>query len=186
MAYLLVKPDYIKDRTVIDENVDDKYLNVAILEAQEIHIREILGTALYDAMISGSQAGTLTANYTTLLNDYIKPALTYRALFEVSPFLLYKIRNKSIGTKNADNFNPDTEGMERLVDNFESKAQFYEQRCIRYLIENHELFTEYDNPGTGYDTIHPRQDTYDSGIWTGEMRKLPNGLDIDLGRDYYC
>jgi len=106
-------------------------------------------------------------------------------LVEVSPFLLYKIRNKSIGTKSADNFEPDQKGMEFILDNFENKAEYYTQRLIEYLIENHLTFPDYDNPGTGYDTIYPRKNIYDCGIWTGNNHSLPKGIDIDKG-NFFC
>ncbi len=88
---LLVTATYIKDYTPIDPNVDEKYIRIAIEEAQKIHIREYIGSGLYDEIIGQVNNNTISALNTTLLDNYIIPALKWWAVVEVIPFLVYKI-----------------------------------------------------------------------------------------------
>ena len=68
---LLLTATYVKDYTFVDPNVDEKYIRIAIEEAQKIHIRNYIGNGLYNEIISQVETGTLTTLNTTLLNDYI-------------------------------------------------------------------------------------------------------------------
>ena len=42
---------YLKDNTPINENVDDKLLKSAIKEAQEIYVRDIIGSGVYNELL---------------------------------------------------------------------------------------------------------------------------------------
>ena len=70
-------------------------------EAQKIHIRNYIGSGLYNEIISQVQSGSLTALNTTLLDDYIIPALKWWTMVEAAPFLTYKVTNKNIVRKNS-------------------------------------------------------------------------------------
>jgi len=47
---LFINSEYIKELTFVDENVDEKYLKLAIYEAQNVRIKDVLGTALYNTL----------------------------------------------------------------------------------------------------------------------------------------
>jgi hypothetical protein len=178
---------YIKQFSVIDENVDDKYLLVAIIEAQDMRIKPILGTALYDQLITACTNETFTAVETTLFETYVQKSLLYWTLYEVSPFLLHKLTNKSIVTKNStDSSTISTSELNKLQDNFSDKAEWYDKRMILYLKENQSSFPNYVDPGTGIDTIRPVNSTYDCGILLDDCDRLPDGIRIDYGRNYNC
>jgi hypothetical protein len=49
---LLISVDTIKERTPIHDNVDEKLIYPEIKLAQDMFIHPILGTALYDKLIS--------------------------------------------------------------------------------------------------------------------------------------
>ena len=97
---LLLTATYIKDYTFVDPNVDEKYIRISIEEAQKIHIRNYIGSGLYNEIITQVQSGSLTALNTTLLDDYIIPALKWWTMVEAAPFLTYKVTNKNIVRKN--------------------------------------------------------------------------------------
>ncbi len=44
------KATYLKDNTPLNENVDDKLLKSAIKEAQEIYIRDVIGSGIYNEL----------------------------------------------------------------------------------------------------------------------------------------
>ena len=98
-----ISTSYLKDNSAINENVDDKLLKSAIKEAQEIYIRDIIGSGLYDELQTQAFAGTLTANNTTLLDSYIAPCLKYYTITESMLPMTFKLMNKSVATRQAEN-----------------------------------------------------------------------------------
>jgi hypothetical protein len=75
---LFIKPIDLKRNSIIDGNVDvDKFIGFVKI-AQQIHIRNYLGTDLYNKIstdILGTGGASLTGNYLNLVNDYIQPML---------------------------------------------------------------------------------------------------------------
>ena len=59
---------FLKDNTPINENLDDKLLKSAIKEAQEVYIRDIIGSGIYDELQLQTFNGNVTADNTTLLD----------------------------------------------------------------------------------------------------------------------
>lgn len=160
--------EYIKENTPIDGNVDEKYLKVAIKEAQEIRIRDYLGTGLYDDLVTNIIAGTVSSDYSTLLKTYIAPCLSYWTMYEAAPFLSFKFTNKNIVKKNSDNSSAaDMTEIEKVMKYVENKAQYYAQRLVLFLVQNQTTYTKYNVPGVSIDTIFPNKQAYDSDIFLG-------------------
>jgi hypothetical protein len=169
---LFVNPTFIKDYSFVDPNVDEKYLRIAIKEAQELHVREYLGSGLYDQLVSQIDASTVSALNQTLLNTYVQPMLIYWTIYEAAPFLNLKITNKNISRKNSDNAGSvDLTELNRLIDEIHTKAKFYTKRMVKYLIQNSTSYPLYSNPGTSIDTIFPRATAYDCGIFFGNIER---------------
>ena len=77
-----ISTTYLKDNTPLNENVDDKLLKSAIKEAQEIYIRDVIGSGIYNQLQTQAFANTLSALNVTLLDSYIAPCLKYYTLTE--------------------------------------------------------------------------------------------------------
>ena len=75
MAVLFISETYVKNNTLIDENVDMRLILPSIKDAQELRIHPILGTPLYDDLKAKITAGTLNADEVTLLDDYVAPSM---------------------------------------------------------------------------------------------------------------
>ena len=86
---------YLKDNTPINENVDDKLLKSAIKEAQEIYVRDIIGSGVYNELLDQAYNGTLTVNNQLLLDSYIAPCLKYYTLTESLLPMTFKMLNKT-------------------------------------------------------------------------------------------
>ena len=157
---LFISVTDIKESGWVDENVDDRIIRAAILDAQKIHTREMIGSGLYDELGTQKIAGTLTALNTTLLG-YIKDELINWTLFEGIDAFNYKIRNKAIMTSNSDNSNAvDSDTVRKLGERFQNKAEYYDERLRRYLLQNQSSYPLYFSPGSGIDTIHPKQNPF--------------------------
>lgn len=176
LGTLMIDEQYVKDMSFIDENVDAKLLRLTIFEAQRIHIRAILGTGIYNQILSQIEAGTLSGQATTLTNralvrDYVAHSLLYWTLFDAVFMLAFKFTNKDIVRKTSEvSQTASVEDLKMLRDNFKDKAQYYDQRMINYLQENSTTFTLYNDPGNGIDIIRPRKGAYNTGMYLGQTR----------------
>ena len=58
-----ISTSYLKDNTPLNENLDDKILKASIKEAQEIYIRDIVGSGIYNELQTQAYAGTLQVHW---------------------------------------------------------------------------------------------------------------------------
>lgn len=184
---LFISEQYIKDTSYIDENVDIKLLRANILETQEIRVRPLVGTALYDELTDQINTNTLTPDNTTLLDNYISPALKYWVLHDGAYILQYKIMNKGIVTRSSENAaSVQTNELDRLMSFFKDRAEFYSDRVTKYLLENETTYPLYNDAGNGIDTVHPKYTNYTQGWYLDGGREFPKNIDIDYGRLNNC
>jgi hypothetical protein len=93
---LLITRDDIVRFTAVNGNVDtDKFIQFVKI-AQDIHIQTYLGTKLLEKLQTLIIANTLTGNYETLVETYVKPMLIHWSLVEYLPFAAYTIANKGV------------------------------------------------------------------------------------------
>jgi hypothetical protein len=182
---IFISETYIKDTSYIDENVDIKLLRNSILETQDMRIRGIIGTGLYDELKTQIAAGTRTALNITLLTDYIAPALKYWVLHDAALILTFKVMNKSIVKRTAENTETiQATDLDRLMDFFKNRAEYYSERITKYLLENEVSYPLYTDAGNGVDTEHPKAINYTQGLFLGGTTKYKG--DIDYGRLNNC
>lgn len=167
-----ISVSFLKDNTPINENLDDKLLKSAIKEAQEVYVRDVIGSGIYNELQDQAFNGTLTADNTTLLDSYIAPCLKYYTLVESMLPMTFKFLNKSVSSRTADNANPITPSELTLIEQrYRDKAEYYAERLRDYLKENTTLYPLYLNPGSGFDVIHPSNTAFFGGMY------LPGGED---------
>lgn len=180
---LFVTEQYIKDNSVIDENVDMHYITTTINMCQKMYIKHILGTGLFDELQTQINAGTTTALNITLLDDYIQDCLMYYVLHEGISVFMYKITNKSILKKNGESSQTiDSEEVAFLRANYKDKAEYFAELITKYLVENSEDYPLFLSPGTGYDTIHPNSSNYTTGWALGNTKPSIGGLEVSSSR----
>jgi len=183
---LFIGETYIKESSYIDENVDIKLLRDSILETQDLRILPMVGTGLYDELKTQIQAGTKTTLNNTLLDTYIKPALKYWVLLDSALILTFKIMNKSIVKRTAENTETiQTADLDRLMDHFKIRAEMYSERVTKYLLANNTSYPLFNAPGNSIDTVYPKMNNYTQGLYLGQKTGTWN-LDIDKGRLNNC
>jgi hypothetical protein len=101
MIYILSSNTY-KQRSVIDENVNDSVLQ-PILRKSQNKVKRLLGTDLYNDILTNIDNGTVTTKQESLLNDYVVNFLVAINDYNVVPFLNYKLTNISLSKKTSDN-----------------------------------------------------------------------------------
>ena len=148
-ALLITRSDLVRFTTV-NGNVDtDKFIQY-IKIAQDIHIQNYLGTDLLNKIKADIIATTLTGNYETLVETYIKPMLIHWAMVEYLPFAAYTISNKGVykhGSENATN--AEKNEIDFLIEKETQIAQHYTERFIEYISFNNNLFPEYTSNSNG-------------------------------------
>lgn len=160
-----ISTDLLKKRTPIDGNVDGDILNNYILKAQETHIQQILGTDLYNALKTKVQSSTVTGDYITLMNDYVQPALIEYSFYECLPFISLRLTNKSIVRGNSDySTEADLDDLKYLRSTVRDVAEFYGERCVKYLKSDRSRFPEYMTNST-LDKMKPSGSAYFTGIY---------------------
>ena len=96
------RTDLVKN-SIIDGNTDtDKFIQF-IKVAQEIEIRNYLGTKLYEKLQSDIAGSGVTGNYQILLNKYVQPMLIWYAQAEYIPYAAYQIKNGGVFKHTSEN-----------------------------------------------------------------------------------
>jgi hypothetical protein len=143
-ALFIKRADLIKN-TAMSGSVDtDKFIQF-IKIAQEIHVRNYMGTDLYDKISADIIAGSLAGDYLALINDYIQPMLIHYAMAEYLPFAAYTIANGGVYKHNSENSSiANKEEVDLLISRERDYAEYYTQRFIDYMSFNADSkFPEY-------------------------------------------
>ena len=116
---------------------------LALQEAQEVTLRDTIGSDLYNEIYS-QFPGSLSADNTTLLNDYIKPVLKYTVLYEAVLPLTYKFMNKSIMKRDGENMTSITmEEMVKIEQRYAQKRDHFIERMNKYLCTYPEKYSKW-------------------------------------------
>ena len=144
---LFVKAIDLKRESVLSGNIDDNKLRNFMNIAHETHVRNLMGTDLFDRIRAGITAADLTTgadSETSLLNDYIKPLTIHWCLVEVLGFLPYTGSNKGMFKHNSENADTmSKEEVDGLVQKHRNIAQSYSRRFVDYMCYNESSFPQY-------------------------------------------
>lgn len=83
---LFISRNDIITNTPLNGEIDADKLIPFLRTAQEKYILNLLGTILYDKLQADILAGSVTGDYQTLLQDYVKPTLIWYGCTEYIPF----------------------------------------------------------------------------------------------------
>lgn len=161
-ALLVTRKDIVKF-TAMNGNVDtDKFIQY-IKISQDKHIENYLGTDLMDKIQADIIASTLSGDYLTLVNDWIKPCLIHWAMVEYLPFANFTIANKGVFKHTSENAEGVTkEEIDYLLEKERNTAQYYTDRLIDYLSFNAgSKFPEYYTNNN--EDVYPDKDIF--GGW---------------------
>ena len=123
---LLISVAELKTNTIISGNVDDKFLLSAIMTCQEVHLEDLIGTALYHRIQEliyntvKKQIDNINAPeneiYRTLLDEYIKPFLKSKCTVELLYIVSYKMKNAGmVKTSDTNVANADMDELENDI-----------------------------------------------------------------------
>lgn len=158
--------DYYKRNSVVNLNVDEEILHPQIIKAQNMNIERILGSNLFNLVLSEIDSGTVSARIVTLLEDYIQPALIEWVTYTALPYLNYKFTNKSISKKSSDNSEPsELSEVNFLRQDIRDDAEYLSERMTKFLEANLDIYPEYNTGNSDCDDIKPSKLNFISGIY---------------------
>ena len=68
---LMFTADYYKRNSVVNLNVDSELIHPQIVKAQNMNIERVLGSDLFNLVLTEIEAGVVSTRVVTLLEDYI-------------------------------------------------------------------------------------------------------------------
>lgn len=140
----LVTTEDLKNLTAIGLNIDCELLIPHINIAQNLYIFPILGQCLYEDLIANFDANTLSADYTTLINNYITPALGFAAWYNAAPFIHLRTSRNGINKSGTDTLVPvELSEFSMYLSKVENMMKFYLKRLEDFLICNKTTYTLY-------------------------------------------
>ena len=162
MKALFITLKELKRKSIFDGNLDADKIIQFIEVAQDTEIQTYLGTKLYDKLQADIIADSLTGNYQTLVNDYIKPMLIWYTQAAFIPYAAYQISNGGIYKHNSENSTAvDQSEINALASHATETAEFYTQRFMDHMNYNSNLYPEYiSNQNDG---MYPEKDVNFTG-----------------------
>lgn len=172
---LIVLPTVIKQRTALHDNVDDKLIYPEIKAVQDMYIMPLLGSPLFNKIITDITANSLAGNYKTLVDTFLIDIVCNYVLSEMPESINYQFWNKGVATKTTDNSqSPSMSDMYSIVAKYKNRAEHYMKRCRMYLIEKAPtMFPEYITMPSGVDVVVPERTSFTNPIYLGEEREKP-------------
>lgn len=144
VALFISRTDLVKN-SIVDGNTDTDKLIQFVKIAQQIDVRNYLGSKLYDKISADIIAGTLSGNYLSLVNDYIQPMLIHFAMVQYLPFCAYSIKNGGISKHQSENSESVSKSeVDYLVQKERDFAEYYTKRFIDYICFHQDDFPEYN------------------------------------------
>lgn len=138
MAELLfITPAEMTSSTILSGNTDtDKFL-FCILNTQLTTIEPLLGTELYDKIVSDIEADDLTGLYLELYTEFIKPITKNEALAQYIEIASYMVDNGGIYKRTGENVEVvDKQEVQFLAGKYKSLAQMYVTRFNKWICKN--------------------------------------------------
>lgn len=173
---MLISPDDVKSTGNINYNVDDEVIGAAIRTAQNIYLTDVLSSELVEKLqqlifnsieeVEDNIEDAQNAYYKTLLDDYIKEALSYKATAEICVRISLKIRNMGVVQNSDTNVNAvGLDDIKYLRDTFNGYWESSVNKMYKYLKKNKKAFPEFI--GCGCDKINIKAKFGNTGLFLG-------------------
>ena len=132
-----------KEYGFTDVNTDVKKLKPIIYAVQRSRIEPVIGTTLYNALVTKIKASSVTGLYATLLKDHVIPTMICYCDWKASVHTTTQITNKTTGKFSdehiqANSFSDNNKLRDELLDD----AKTSEQKLKGYLCDNWDAFPE--------------------------------------------
>jgi hypothetical protein len=144
-----------------------------------MRIQPIVGSALYSEMVTQVVSGTTTALNTTLLEDYIQPAMVQWLYYELPMVLAFKYMNKGMVRRTSEESSQmSMDEITRLTDKVKNDAEWYSERITRYLMEQKANYPLFNSPPSALVHHLPERHELQHGEWPWMQEPCAVVLDL--------
>jgi hypothetical protein len=165
MANLMMGETYLKQAGIVNDNVDMKLVTPVIKDVQVIYIRKLLGTRLYDQILSQIGSNSVSTANQTLLDNYVLPCMKYYVQLELTPILKYRYMNKGIMVNSSENGQPaDLQEIKWMMDYWKNKAEVLAEKVTEFLKASSATYTLYYSNTEIYED-KPNTNNFTSGLY---------------------
>lgn len=168
---LLSNLNRVKALTIIDSNINDKLLLVAISEAQEVDLLHILGTSLLNKLkiVANTYNDSNTDDYTILI-DKLQYFIAYATQVRLLESTFIKVSNMGVVQLQDTNVQSITiEDLFKVRRMFIGKRDEQAKLLQQFLTENILKYKEL-NDNNLYNTKSNTQSSTTSGLYLGGVR----------------
>lgn len=138
---ILISKKYLDEKSIINTSTDYNFILPVARQAQFTKIRPLLGSDLYDQIISQVDAGTLSTENKKLLDDFILPALMWYVTSDCLVILKFRITNTGVIEKSPENGSQaDADSVKLAEQRFGNIAENYGNEITKYLVANTTLY----------------------------------------------
>ena len=145
----------LRQFTDLNDSVDSALIKNAVREAQDIALQRIIGTKLYQSLLSQIDAGPVwtTPYYQTIVDDYIQDFLLYAAYWYALETIYIRPRNNGLltptGGENSIEVDRSLFNVKRQ--SAENKMDYYAERLTNYINEEQASFPELNSANKLYE-----------------------------------
>lgn len=137
---LFTNENYIRSVTVIDTNVESKFLLSAMREAQDVYLQQIIGKTMSDKIADLISDDSINEEqnlaYKNLL-DECQLFLAYQSVAILCLTTNVKISNGGLQQTSDENLNVlDIKDGFTIQTHFQNRADFYARRLQEYILDN--------------------------------------------------
>lgn len=137
---LLISEKFIKENSILDENLESKIIKITIKEVQNLKLKPVVGDKKYQEIIDEYLKKVNDSTYQideeikTLKEDYINDFLIYGVLLDITTNLNYKYTNKgTVAMTDAFAENINLAEIESVKKYYRAKFDAYKLRLIEFL-----------------------------------------------------
>lgn len=174
MNVLLISEQTLKSNSSLNDNCFGKNILPAIKTTQDIELKQVIGSCLLDKLCTLVGNGSITnlenSMYKQLLDDYIRPYLSYMTLSHLVLELSTKLTNFGLVQSNDEHLvNLSLEERDLVNHQYIYYADSYCKQLQNFLKQNKELFPELENCSCGEDGPH-LDSAASTGLFLGGYR----------------
>lgn len=136
--------DYIKENTNVAENVDSNIILPLVKNAADSYVRSIIGNEFYKYLLNKFNTQTLDTDEVELVQDYIKPSVSWRAAADVVVEASYQLTNKGIAVQSGDySSSPEFKAISFNHHHTSDKASLYDDMLAKFLIKDKTKYPQF-------------------------------------------
>lgn len=145
---LLVSEKTLKERTLINDNVDGVYILPAIQFCQDVDLDTVIGPVLNKKLQSLVSDGSIkdeeNEKYKRLLEDYITPYMCWQVMSAIQVNINFKLSNSGVVQNQDDRkYNVDYRAGKELIAQYEKNANAYAMKLKNFLCAHSNDYPEY-------------------------------------------